>query len=129
MSIESLINQFGITLYIREPSYTVESDGSVNRAYARVTNQVGFIQPSGQSEPVAQGRLEGRTSCTIYFLGSLNISIDAEIHDSEGLTARQWRVTGVTNPGDVGVSGARPYLNMTVCEAVQIEPDFVSLSP
>jgi hypothetical protein len=125
LSIETLVNQFGMTLYIRLPAYTVESDGSISRQYGRVFTATGFIQPSSQSEPVIQGRYEGRTSATIYFAGALTIGIDYEIHDSEGLTARQWRVTGVVNPAELGQTGARPALNMTVVDCVEVEPDAV----
>ena len=125
MSIESLVNQFGMTLYIREPAYVVQSDGSILRQYGRLSAAIGFIQPASQSEPVIQGRLEGRTSTTIYFAGALTIGIDFEIHDSEGLTARQWRVTGIVNPAELGQTGARPALNMTVVDCVEVEPDAV----
>ena len=123
MSIETLVNQFGMTLYIRLPAYTVESDGSISRQYGRVFTATGFIQPSSQSEPVIQGRYEGRTSATIYFVGALTIGIDYEIHDSESLTSRQWRVTGVVNPAELGQTGARPSLNMTVVDCVEVEPN------
>jgi hypothetical protein len=125
LSIDTLVNQFGMTLYIRLPAYTVESDGSISRQYGRVFTATGFIQPASQSEPVIQGRYEGRTSATIYFAGTLTIGIDYEIHDSEGLTARQWRVTGVVNPAELGQTGARPALNMTVVDCVEVEPDAV----
>ncbi len=123
MSIETLVNQFGMTLYIRLPAYTVESDGSISRQYGRVFTATGFIQPASQSEPVIQGRYEGRTSATIYFVGALTIGIDYEIHDSESLTSRQWRVTGVVNPAELGQTGARPSLNMTVVDCVEVEPN------
>lgn len=125
MSIETLVNQFGMTLYIRLPAYTVESDGTITRQYGRVFTATGFVQPSGQTEPVIQGRLEGRTSTTIYFVGALSIGIDYEIHDSESVTARQWRVTGVVNPAELGQTGARPSLNMTVVDCVEVEPNAV----
>ena len=123
MSIETLVNQFGMTLYIRLPAYTVQSDGSISRQYGRVFTATGFIQPSSQSEPVIQGRYEGRTSATIYFVGALSIGIDYEIHDSESLTTRQWRVTGVVNPAELGQTGARPSLNMTDVDCVEVEPN------
>jgi hypothetical protein len=125
MSIDSLVSQFGITLYLREPTYAVQNDGTVDRTYGRISSVKGFIQPSGQTEPVIQGRLEGRTAVSIYFVGAITIGIDWEIHDSEALTARQWRVTGVTNPGEVGQSGAAQHLNMTVVDAIEIQPEAV----
>jgi hypothetical protein len=106
MSIASMISQFGILLQIRIPVYAVETDGS------------------GQSDQVFQGRINGRRNVTIYFEGALDISVDAEIHDSLFLPARQWRVTGTTNPGELGQSGASQHLNMTVVDAVEINPEY-----
>jgi hypothetical protein len=124
MSIASMISQFGILLQIRIPVYAVATDGSVTRSYGREIEARGFIQPSGQSDQVFQGRINGRRNVTIYFEGALDISVDAEIHDSLFLPARQWRVTGTTNPGELGQSGASQHLNMTVVDAVEINPEY-----
>ena len=124
MSISSLVSQFGITLYIREPTYAVDTDGSVVRSYGRVYSANGFIQPSGQTDGVSQGRINGRRAVSIYFEGAIEISVDAEIHDSEFLPTRQWRVTGTTNPAELGQSGTASHLNMTVVDAVEIEPEY-----
>ena len=124
MSIPSLISQFGITLYIREPTYAVDTDGSVVRSYGRVYSAKGFIQPSGQTDGVSQGRINGRRAVSIYFEGAIEIGVDYEIHDSEFLSARQWRVTGSVNPAELGQSGTASHLNMTVVDAVEIEPEY-----
>lgn len=124
MSIASLISQFGITLYIREPTYAVDTDGSVVRSYGRVYSAKGFIQPSGQTDGVSQGRINGRRAVSIYFEGAIEIGVDDEIHDSEILPARQWRVTGTTNPAELGQSGTASRLNMTVVDAVEINPEY-----
>ena len=124
MSIASMISQFGMLLQVRIPVYAVETDGSVTRTYGREFEARGFIQPSGQSDQVFQGRINGRRNATIYFEGALDISVDAEIHDSLFLPARQWRVTGTTNPAELGQSGASQHLNMTVVDAVEINPEY-----
>jgi hypothetical protein len=125
LSIDSLIERFGIALHIYEPVYTTGSDGSVIRTFGRVSSETGFVQPSSQSEPFAQGRQEGRTSAQIFFRAGISVPIDAEIRDSTSVDTgwRAWRVTGSTNPGELQQTLAAPHLSMTVVDAVEIEPE------
>jgi hypothetical protein len=53
------------------------------------------------------------------------VEVDDEIHDRIAGTAnvKTWRVTGVTNPGLLGDTGAAPHLNHTEIECVEIEPE------
>jgi hypothetical protein len=125
LSIDSLIERFGIALYIYEPVYTTGSDGSVIRTFGRVSSETGFVQPSSQSEPFIQGRQEGRTSAQIFFRAGTSVPIDAEIRDSMSVDTgwRAWRVIGSTNPGELQETLAAPHLSMTVVDAVEIEPE------
>jgi hypothetical protein len=126
LSIDSLIERFGIALHIYNPVYTTGSDGSVVRTFGRVVSQTGFVQPSSQSEPFAQGRQEGRTSAQIFFPAGTTVRIDSEIYDGNipsQETVRKWRVIGSTNPGELQETLAAPHLSMTVVDAVEIEPE------
>jgi hypothetical protein len=123
VSIESIVNEFGITLYVHRPTMTVSSDGKPNRTYASVAEVVAFVQPSGQSSDVLEGRMSGRTSATIYIAGSQDIRIDDELYTGTSGSVVRWRVTGTTNPGETSRAFAlRHRLKMTVVDAVQVDP-------
>jgi hypothetical protein len=122
MSIESLVNRFGMTLYLYRPSTSVGVDGEVSRTYSRVCEFRGFVNTSSQSSNVAMGRAEGRTQATIYVPGSLDVRIDDEIRDGFYGTVRNWRVTGANVPGEVIVANSAAHLAMTVVDAVEVEP-------
>jgi hypothetical protein len=123
MSIASMISEFGVTLYIHRPTMTVSSDGKPNRTYASVGSAVGFVQPAGQSSDVLEARMSGRTNCTIYFDGSVDVRIDDELYTGTSGTVSRWRVTGATNPGETGRVFGSHRLMMTVVDAIQIDPD------
>ena len=125
MSIDALISRFGIALHIYTPVYSTGSEGSVVRSFGRVTSERGFVQPSSQSEPVAQGRQEGRTSVQIFFPRGTSVPIDSEIRDSISVDTgwRAWRVIGSTNPGELQQTLSAPHLSMTVVDAVEVEPE------
>ena len=106
MSIESIVNRFGITLYVYRPTTGVNTDAQVTRSYSRVSEVRGFVQPAGQTSEVYQGRMEGRTPCTIYIQGSADIRIDDELRDGFYGTVRNWRVTGASNPGETVVANS-----------------------
>ncbi|NDF13232.1 MAG: hypothetical protein EB060_10530 [Proteobacteria bacterium] len=125
MSIEGLINRFGITLYVYRPTTTVGTDGQVNRSYSRVNEIRGFVQPAGQTSEVYQGRMEGRTPCTIYISGSVDIRIDDELRDGFYGIVRNWRVSGASVPGETVAANSAWQLAMTVVDAVEIEPEVV----
>lgn len=134
MSIAAIIDTFGRTLYIMSPTASVGSDGAVVRTYPTTPTVTakGFIQPSGQTEEVFEGRQNARTSATIYFAGIVTIGIDDLIYDVlpaavPASLSRVWRVTGRIVPGDVGSSS---HLCMTVCDCVEVEPDIdVTVAP
>jgi len=123
LSIQSLISEFGTTLYLHRPTATVSSDGKPLRTYALVTGFTGFIQPSSQGQDVLEGRQSSRTAATIYVSGTLDVRIEDEIYSATSGSAERWRVTGSTNPGEVGRLSAAHRLNMTVVDVVQIKPD------
>ncbi len=125
MSIGGIIAQFGRCLFVYRPAVAVGADGQVSRSYAREFTVTGFVQPGSQSSDVAQGRMNGRTATTIYVEGCADVEVDDEIHDRIAGTAnvKTWRVTGVTNPGLLGDTGAAPHLNHTEIECVEIEPE------
>lgn len=123
MSIGGIVARFGRCLFVYRPETAVESDGRVSRSYGREFEVRGFVQPSAQSSDVAQGRMNGRTATTIYLEGCADIRIDDEIHDRVTGSAKTWRVVGVTNPGDVGETGAAPHLNHTIIDCVEVEPE------
>lgn len=127
MSIAAIIDTFGRTLYIMSPTTTVGTDGAVVRTYPTTPTATakGFIQPSGQTEDVFEGRQNARTATTIYFAGVVAIGIDDLIYDVlpaavPASNSRVWRVTGRIVPGDVGTSS---HLCMTVCDCIEVEPD------
>ena len=130
MSIESLIGKFGQSLYLWRPTITISTDGTVVRTmlYVDATGVGfrGFIQPSGQSADVFEGRQNSRTNVTIYAKGSIDARIDDEIYFVNGVTTigntRVLRVVGKINPADLGNSLADSFLSMTVIEAVEILP-------
>ena len=66
MSIGGIIARFGRCLFVYRPETTVATDGRVSRTYEREFEVRGFVQPASQSSDVAQGRMNGRTSTTIY---------------------------------------------------------------
>lgn len=122
MSIEALVNRFGLTLYLYRPTMGIGSDGQPTRSYVRTTQLTGFVQPSAQSSDVFSGRMEGRTPCTIYLSGSVDVRIDDEIRDGVTGTVRNWRVTGASIPGEVVAANSAAHLAMTVVDAVEVEP-------
>lgn len=123
MSIGGIIARFGRCLFVYRPETAVGNDGQVSRSYDREFEVRGFVQPATQSSDVAQGRANGRTSTTIYLENCADVRIDDEIHDRVTGTAKTWRVTGVTNPGELGDTGAAPHLNHTIVDCVEIEPE------
>ncbi len=120
MSIESLIDTFGKTLYVYAPRYTDGADGSQSRTYDTYTSAVGFVQPTSMTQIVAQDRLEGRTTAVIYFKSGTSVGIDSEIKDDIFGGARRWLVTGVTNPAILNQTGARPDLDMVVVDCIEV---------
>lgn len=120
MSIESLIDTFGKTLYIYPPRYSNASDGTQSRTYDSYTSSVGFVQPTSMTQIVAQDRLEGRTTAVIYFKSGTSVGVDFEIKDGILGGARRWLVTGVTNPAILNQTGARPDLDMVVVDCIEV---------
>lgn len=120
MSIESLIDTFGKTLYIYPPRYNNASDGTQSRTYDSYTSGVGFVQPTSMTQIVAQDRLEGRTTAVIYFKSGTSVGVDFEIKDGILGGARRWLVTGVTNPAILNQTGARPDLDMVVVDCIEV---------
>jgi hypothetical protein len=126
VSIDALISRFGIELYIYAPVYSTGTEGSVIRTFGRLVTKRGFVQPSSQSEPFAQGRQEGRTGVQIFFPAGTSVAIDSEIYDGDlpaQVPTRKWRVIGSTNPGELQQTLAAPHLSMTVVDAVEVEPE------
>lgn len=123
MSIGGILARFGRCLFVYRPETAVGADGQVARTYGREFEVRGFVQPSSQSSDAAQGRMNGRTATTIYVDGCADIRVDDEVHDRVTGSARTWRVVGVTNPGDVGETGAAPHLNHTIVDCVEVEPE------
>lgn len=122
LSISGIVDRFGITLDVFRPTNGIAADGEVTLTFASVLQAKGFVQPSTQSSPIAQGREQGRTQTTIYFSGSVDVRIDDEIHDAASGTARTWRVVGAVNPGEVAASGAAAHLNLTAVDCIEVEP-------
>jgi hypothetical protein len=124
LSIETLVRQFQITLHIYRPVLTVSTDGKPMRTYTFKETVYGFIQPSSQSSEVFEGRSNGRTSGTIYFVGATDVAIDDEIYSAKTGTALRWRVSGLVNPGEIArIFPASHRLNMTVVDVVEIAPE------
>ncbi len=124
MSIEALVNQFGMTLYQFTPTIATGADGQVSRTY-EVTGAArkGFVQPSSQSDGIFQGRVNGRRSATIYFAELFRVDVDDEFHDSDTGSVRNWRVTGSVNPAELGETGLAFRLNMMTVSVVEVEPE------
>lgn len=122
MSIESLVNRLGMTLYLYRPTSTVGADGQVARAYARVLEIRGFVDSASMSSDVIYGRATGMTSATIYLSGSLDVRIDDEIRSGITGAVRNWRVGGVVQPGETAASNGAPNLTMTVVTATEVDP-------
>jgi hypothetical protein len=122
MSIESLVNRMGITLYLYRPSTSVGADGEVSRSYARATELRGFVDSGSEDSSVAYGRATGQTNATIYLAGSVDVRIDDEIRNGYTGTVRNWRVGGVVQPGETAASNGAPNLTMTVVTATEVDP-------
>ena len=123
MSIEGIVARFGRCLHVFRATTGIATDGQVTRSYARVFEVHGFLQPQGQTEEVAQGRMQARTAGAVYIAGCHDIRIDDELHDYYAGGVRTWRVNGVINPGDLGETGLAPHLNQTVVSVVEVEPE------
>ena len=123
MSIGAIVSEFGMSLNLYRPTATVSSDGKTLRTYAFVQSFTGFVQPSAQGQDLLEGRQSSRTSVAIYVEGTLDVRIDDEIYSATTGTAERWRVSGSTNPGEVGRISASHRLNMTVIDAVQVAPE------
>lgn len=123
MSIASLIQQFGQTYYRGRPLVTVGTDGTVQRTRTPVLEVFAWIQPSGQTQDVFEGRMNSRTTGTLYAEGLVDLAIDDELYTATGGTVSTWRISGATNPGllDQTQIGGHP-LNMTVVEVTLVEP-------
>lgn len=127
MSISSMVDRFGRTFYIIQPTYTKQTDGTIKREYQKPSRSsgIGWFQPSGNSGDVFEGRENSRTNGTIYFKGSVSVSVDDEITTTEtdGIQTFFWRVVGATSPGDLVSSPlVAPHLLMTVVEVVEVDP-------
>jgi len=122
VSIESLVSEFGTTLYLYRPTVTRSSDGRMLRTFALSSTLTGFVQPNGQSEDTRNGRQNSRTGCTVYFSGSQDIRIEDELSSTSSGAGDRWRVTGAWNPGEVNRLGGSHRLNMTVVDAVEVAP-------
>lgn len=124
MSIAAIIARFGIPLYVFRPTITTATDGTVVRTYSTsALSARGFVQPTGQSQDVFEGRASSRTAGTIYFEGSLDIRIEDEIYNGTTGSVTAWRVVGMVNPGEIGrLSGTASHLNLTAVEVVEVEP-------
>lgn len=118
-----MVQQFGTTYYRARPLITIQSDGTVQRSRTPVLEIVGWIQPSGQNQDVFEGRMNSRTSGTMYVEGFVDLAIDDEIYTGTGGTVSIWRISGAVNPGllDSTQVGGHP-LNMTVVEVTLVEP-------
>ena len=127
MSIASIVDRYGRTLYVMRPTTTTATDGTVLRAFPTTpaVTAKGFIQPSGQTSEVFEGRMNSRTTATIYFAGIVSILIDDLIYDVlpvavPASTSRVFRVTGTIVPGDLE---SNEHMCMTVCDAVEVLPE------
>ena len=123
MSIASLIQQFGQTYYRARPLVTVSTDGTVQRTRTPVLEVFAWIQPSGQTQDVFEGRMNSRTAGTLYAEGLVDLAIDDELYTNTGGLVSTWRISGATNPGllDQTQIGGHP-LNMTVVEVTLVDP-------
>ena len=123
MSIESLVSQFGMTLYHFVPTTSTGADGQVSRSYsATATSRIGFVQPTSANESTAQGRNTERRTATIYFAAVFRVDVDDEFHDVQLGAARTWRVTGRVNPGELATTFSASRLNMMPVDVIEIEP-------
>lgn len=134
MSIAALVDRYGRTLYVMRPTTTVTTDGTVVRSYPTTPTVTakGFIQPSGQTSEVFEGRMNSRTACSIYFAGVVAIEVDDLIYDVlpaalPSGTSRVFRIIGTIVPGDLN---STEYMCMTVCDAVEVLPEIdVTVAP
>lgn len=122
MSIEALVNRFGLTLYLYRPTTAVGADGEVSRTYSRVCEIKGFVDPGSETSGIALGRANGQTSTTIYITGSVDVRIDDEIRSGFTGTVRNWRVDGAVHPGETFAAQSAPHLTMTVVQATEVDP-------
>ena len=123
MSVQTLINTFGIDFEIRTPTYTTAADGTVVRSYGKSAQARGFLSPSSQSESLAQGRQNSRRSGTIYLSGIYSVTTDDEIReDSLELSYPIWRVVGSVNPLELQRTGVSKLLNFTAVSVVEVDP-------
>jgi len=125
VSIESLIDHFGQTLYLYAPTYTTATDGTVVRTFSRSSTTVGMVMPASQSQTVALDRMEQRGTVAIYFKAGTadSIDVDWEIRTAELGPYRRFLVTGRNIPGDLDQSGASPHLRMLVVDAIEVTPE------
>jgi len=123
LSIASLIQQFGQTYYRARPTVSIGPDGNVYRTRSPILEVLAWIQPSGQTEEVFEGRMNSRTAGTLYAEGLVDLAIDDELYTDIGGLVSTWRISGATNPGLLNQTqiGGHP-LNMTVVEVTLVEP-------
>lgn len=123
MSVQTLINTFGIDFEVRTPTYATAADGTVTRTYTKSYEARGFLSPSSQSEALAQGRQNSRRSGTIYLSGIYSVTTDDEIRqDSVELSYPIWRVVGSVNPLELQRTGVSKLLNFTAVSVVEVDP-------
>jgi hypothetical protein len=121
MSIEGLVLRFGRVLNLNRPTATIGSNGVVQRAFSKAGTVRLFLQPTGATELLQEGRYTTRTTVRAYASGSVDIRIDDELTDADTPTQR-WRVSGSYNPAYLGTTLAAGNLDHTIVDLVEIEP-------
>lgn len=123
MSALSLISRFASVVSVRRPTFIKTANGGLFRTFgdvATLTDVDAFIQPQGMNESSAQGRLSGRTSAKVYFVGVVSVAIDDEIYTPTGGNANIYRVTGIQHPDSIA-SSLYPNIH-TIVDALLVPP-------
>jgi hypothetical protein len=124
MSALSLISRFASVVSVRRPTFTQASNGGLIRTFgdvATLTDVDAFIQPQGMSDSNAQGRVSGRTSAKVYFVGVVSVAIDDEIYTPTTGNANIYRVIGIQHPDSIA-SSLYPNIH-TIVDALLVPPE------
>ena len=123
MSALSLISRFASVVSVRRPAFTQTSNGGLIRTFVDVATLAdvdAFIQPQGMSDSSAQGRVSGRISAKVYFVGVVSVAIDDEINTPTAGDANTYRVIGIQHPDSIA-SSLYPNIH-TIVDALLVPP-------
>ena len=99
MSVDNLINTFGVSMEVYTRSESVDAGGALTKSYtATGTLILVYLQPSAPSESMLNGSVRMTTNFTAYINaldGSLNMATGTRLVDTESVV---YEITGFRRP-------------------------------